>query len=50
LNARATFYEKKGDTAMMRKTLEDALAYAATLPEPQRSKGMIARLEQRLGK
>jgi tetratricopeptide (TPR) repeat protein len=50
LNARATFYEKQGDTAMMKKTLEDALAYAATLPEPQRSKGMIARLEKRLGK
>jgi hypothetical protein len=35
---------------MMKKTLEDALAYAKTLPVPQQSKGMIARLEKRLGK
>jgi len=48
LDARATIYEKKGDKAGVRKTLEDAIAYGQTLPEPQRSKRMMARLQKRL--
>jgi tetratricopeptide (TPR) repeat protein len=48
LDARATIYEKKGDPASAKATLEEALVYAATLPAPQRPKGMIARIEKRL--
>jgi tetratricopeptide (TPR) repeat protein len=48
LDARATIYEKKGDKTGVKKTLEDALAYGQTLPEPQRSKRMMARLQKRL--
>lgn len=48
LDARATIFEKKGDPAAAKATLEEALAYAATLPKAQQSKGMIARLEKRL--
>jgi tetratricopeptide (TPR) repeat protein len=48
LDARATIYEKKGDKAGVKKTLEDAIAYAGTLPESQRPKRMVARLEKRL--
>ena len=48
LDARATIYEKKGDAAQVKATLQQALDYAATLPEPQRPKGMIKRLEKRL--
>jgi tetratricopeptide (TPR) repeat protein len=48
LNARATIYEKKGDTGAMKATLEEAIAYAATLPASQQPKGTIARLQKRL--
>jgi len=48
LDARATILEKKGDAAGAKATLEQALAYAATLPKSQRPKGMIARIEKRL--
>jgi tetratricopeptide (TPR) repeat protein len=48
LDARATIYEKKGDKAGVKKTLEDAIAYAGTLPEPQRPKRTVARLEKKL--
>ncbi len=47
-DGRATIFEKKGDRAGARKTLQDALAFAARLPEAQRSKGMVARLEKRM--
>jgi hypothetical protein len=49
LDARATILEKKGDAAGAKKVLEEAVAYAATLPSSQRPKGMIARIEKRLG-
>lgn len=47
-DARATIFEKRGDPATARTVLEEALAYAATLPEPQRPKRLVARLEARL--
>ena len=49
LDARATILEKKGDRAGAKATLEEALAYVATLPEAQKRKGMIARIEKHLG-
>jgi len=49
LDARATILEKKGDPEGAKATLEQALAYASTLPKSQRPKGTIARLEKRLG-
>jgi len=48
LDARSTIYEKKGDPAKAKATLEEALAYAATLPAPQQPKGMIARIQKKL--
>ncbi len=47
-DGRATIFEKKGDRAGAKRTLLDALLYAKTLPDAQRSKGMVARLEKRL--
>ena len=49
LDARATIFEKKGDPARAKATLEQAIAYASTLPKSQRPKGLIARIEKRLG-
>jgi tetratricopeptide (TPR) repeat protein len=49
LDARATIFEKKGETAEAKATLEQAIAYASTLPESQRPKRMIARIEKHLG-
>ncbi len=49
LDARATILEKKGDVAGAKAVLKEAIDYAATLPEPQQSKRMIARLEKHLG-
>jgi tetratricopeptide (TPR) repeat protein len=49
LDARATIFEKKGDTAGAKATLEQAIAYASTLPKSQRPERMIARIEKRLG-
>ena len=48
LDARSTIYEKKGDAAKAKATLEEALAYAQTLPAPQQPKGMIARIQKKL--
>jgi tetratricopeptide (TPR) repeat protein len=48
LDARATIFEKKGDRASAKEALTRALAYAATLPKPQRSAGMIARLQKHI--
>jgi tetratricopeptide (TPR) repeat protein len=48
LDGRATIYEKQGDTDQAKATIEQALAFAATLPEAQRSKRTVARLEKRL--
>lgn len=47
-DARAGIFEKKGDKAGVRRTLEDALAFAKTLPPGPRTSGAIARLEKRL--
>lgn len=47
---RADLYTGKGDVAGARKTLEDAIAYARTLPEPQQSKGLVASIQKRLDK
>ncbi len=48
LDARATIHEKKGDRVAAKAALEEAIAFAATLPESQRPKGMIARIKKRL--
>jgi tetratricopeptide (TPR) repeat protein len=49
LLVRADIYKGKGDSARERKTLEDAVAFAKSLPEGQRSEETIADLEKRLG-
>ena len=49
LDARATILEKKDDRAGAKAVLEQAVAYASTLPKSQRPKGMIARIERHLG-
>ncbi len=48
LEQRATLYEKKGNQAGVRRTLEEALAFAAGLPRSQRPDGLVRRLESRL--
>lgn len=45
---RADVYAAKGDKAGGRKTLEDAIRYAQSLPEPQRSDRTIAALQKKL--
>jgi len=49
LDARATIFEKKGDPEGAKAALRQALAFAATLPDSERTKGTIARIEKRLG-
>jgi len=46
LLSRAQIYGGKGDAAMAKKTLEDALAFAKSLPEGQRSEQRIADIEK----
>ncbi len=48
LTARAEIYAGKGDAAAARKTLEDAVAYAESLPPGQRSERTIAGLKKKL--
>ena len=48
LNARADIYEKKGDLAGAKKTREDALAWAESLPNEQVSERQIAALKKQL--
>ncbi|MBV8517466.1 MAG: tetratricopeptide repeat protein [Acidobacteria bacterium] len=48
LTARADIYTAKGDTAAARATMQQAIDYAKSLPEGQRSDGRIASLEKRL--
>jgi tetratricopeptide (TPR) repeat protein len=48
LDARATIFEKKGDTAKTKATLEQALSYAESLPESQRPAGQVTRIRKRL--
>jgi tetratricopeptide (TPR) repeat protein len=46
--ARADIYEKKGDSAAAKKTVEDAIAFARTLPPSPRVDKALQRLEKRL--
>jgi hypothetical protein len=46
-DTRADVFAKKGDTAAARRTLEDALRYADTLPAAQRPKSLVAQLEKK---
>ncbi len=48
LNARADIHTGRGDTAAARQTLQDALAFAQSLPDGQRSDATIANLEKKL--
>ena len=48
LDQRATLYQKKGDPARARSTLEEALAYAARLPRAQRPERLLRHLQSRL--
>jgi len=48
LGARADIYVAKGDTAAAKVTIAQAIAYAKSLPEGQRSERRIAALEKRL--
>ena len=48
LNARADIYDKKGDAAAAKKTREDALAWAESLPKEQVSERQIAALKKQL--
>jgi tetratricopeptide (TPR) repeat protein len=48
LVVRADIYAGKGDAAMQKKTLEDAVAFAKSLPEGQRSEENVADLEKRV--
>jgi tetratricopeptide (TPR) repeat protein len=45
---RADIYAGKGDKAAARKTVEEAIAYAKSLPEGQRSERTIAALQKKL--
>jgi len=48
LDVRAAIFQKAGDTASAKATLEQALTFASTLPASQRPKGMVSRIEKRL--
>jgi tetratricopeptide (TPR) repeat protein len=48
LDARATIFEKKGDSSKAKSTLEQALAYAESLPESQRPASLVVRIRKRL--
>ena len=48
LDQRATLYEKRGDRARARSTLQEALAYAAKLPAAQRPGGLLQHIQSRL--
>ena len=50
LTQRATILEAKGDGAGARKALEEAIAYAGTLPKAQQNPRTVQRLEARLKK
>jgi tetratricopeptide (TPR) repeat protein len=48
LNARADIYDKKGDAAAAKKTREDALAWAESLPKEQVSERQLAALKKQV--
>jgi len=45
-STRAAVQEKKGDPAAARRTLDDALAFAATLPRAQQYEGLLSSLKK----
>jgi tetratricopeptide (TPR) repeat protein len=48
LQTRADIYAKKGDSAAARRTLQEAIAAAESLPAPQRPEAAIASLKKKL--
>jgi len=46
-DTRADIYTKKGDPAAARRTLEEALAYAGSLPKSQQPQAFVAQLRKR---
>jgi tetratricopeptide (TPR) repeat protein len=50
LAQRATILEAKGDPKGARKALEEAIAYAGTLPKAQQNPRLVERLQSRLAK
>ena len=48
LRARADIYTAKGDKEGAKRTIQEAIAYAKSLPDGQRSERTIAALEKRL--
>jgi hypothetical protein len=46
-DTRADIYTKMGDPAAAKRTLDEALRYADTLPESQQPKGFIAQLRKK---
>ena len=50
LTQRASILEAKGDGAGARKAIEEAIAYAGTLPKAQQNPRTVQRLEARLKK
>ncbi len=48
LRTRADIYVSKGDAASAKKTLEEAIAFAESLPEGQRSERTVAALKKRI--
>jgi tetratricopeptide (TPR) repeat protein len=48
LQTRADIFAKKGDSAAARRTLEEAIAYAESLPRPQQNEKTIAALKKKL--
>jgi tetratricopeptide (TPR) repeat protein len=48
LQTRADIYKEKGDTAAARKTIEQAVELAESLPEGQRSERTISALRKKL--
>lgn len=48
LSARADIYKGKGDMAMVKKTLQDALTFAEGLPPGQRNESTIASLKKKV--
>jgi tetratricopeptide (TPR) repeat protein len=49
-NQLATVQEARGDAAAARRALEEAVAYAATLPPPQRNPRLVERMQARLAR
>jgi len=48
LQVRASIFEKKGDKASARRTLEEAVKFAESLPETEATKQLVDRLRKQL--